>query len=255
MRGQPCPGQYAADCYSNDTAEPVSLPDGARSGATRDKLAMGWDVKVESGVAMTSNTVPTERAHLFAYLYRLRLIGRWGLMRSTVPENVAEHTYQVAILTHALATIAHDVFGRTDVPIDRAITLALFHDATEVITGDIPTPVKHHNPRVHASLRELEHLAAEQLTGLAPSPTRDTYRALIAPDETDAEAYRWVKAADKLDAYLKCLTEVAAGNPEFRVARGQLERAVTDLAMPEVEYFLRHCAPSFEMTLDELSEA
>jgi len=92
------------------------------------------------------------------------------------------------------------------------------------------------------------------VTGLAPSPTRDTYRALITPGEHDAEAYRWVKAADKLDAYLKCLTEVAAGNPEFAVARRQLERAVADLDMPEVEYFLRHCAPSFAMTLDELGE-
>ena len=239
MRGQHCQGRYAGNYCDSDIISQASLPDGAR---------------IESGVAVTENAVPAERAHLFAYLYRLRLIGRWGLMRSTVPENVAEHTYQVAILTHALATIARDVFGRTDVPIDRAITLALFHDATEVITGDIPTPVKHHNPRVHASLRELEHLAAEQLTGLAPSPTRDTYRALITPGEHDAEAYRWVKAADKLDAYLKCLTEVAAGNPEFAVARRQLERAVADLNMPEVEYFLRHCAPSFAMTLDELGE-
>ncbi|NDB71616.1 MAG: 5'-deoxynucleotidase, partial [Proteobacteria bacterium] len=180
MRGQHCQGRYAGNYCDSDIISQASLPDGPR---------------IESGVAVTENAVPAERAHLFAYLYRLRLIGRWGLMRSTVPENVAEHTYQVAILTHALATISHDVFGRTDVPIDRAITLALFHDATEVITGDIPTPVKHHNPRVHASLRELEHLAAEQLTGLAPSPTRDTYRSLITPGEHDAEAYRWVKAA------------------------------------------------------------
>ena len=100
---------------------------------------------------------------LFAYLYRLRLIGRWGLMRSSIPENVAEHTYQVALVTHALGTIAREVFGRTDVPVERAVVLALFHDATEVVTGDIPTPVKHHNPRVLESLRELEALAADQL--------------------------------------------------------------------------------------------
>ncbi|NCV02331.1 MAG: HD domain-containing protein, partial [Proteobacteria bacterium] len=120
MRGQHCQGRYAGNYCDSDIISQASLPDGPR---------------IESGVAVTENAVPAERAHLFAYLYRLRLIGRWGLMRSTVPENVAEHTYQVAILTHALATISHDVFGRTDVPIDRAITLALFHDATEVITG------------------------------------------------------------------------------------------------------------------------
>ena len=192
---------------------------------------------------------------LFAYLYRLRLIGRWGLMRSSIPENVAEHTYQVALVTHALGTIAREVFGRTDVPVERAVVLALFHDATEVVTGDIPTPVKHHNPRVLESLRELEALAADQLVAKAPEALRDAYRALIAPAPDDEEAWHWVKAADKVDAYLKCISEVALGNPEFTVARRQLEASVKGLAMPEVDYFIAHFAPGFAMTLDELSDA
>lgn len=191
---------------------------------------------------------------LFAYLYRLRLIGRWGLMRSSVPENVAEHTYQVALVTHALGTIAREVFGRTDVPVERAVVLALFHDATEVVTGDIPTPVKHHNPRVLESLRELEALAADQLIAKAPIALRDVYRALIAPTSADEVAWHWVKAADKVDAYLKCVSEVALGNPEFAVARRQLEASVKALAMPEVDYFVALFAPGFSMTLDELSE-
>ena len=192
---------------------------------------------------------------LFAYLYRLRLIGRWGLMRSSIPENVAEHTFQVALLTHALGTIAREVFGRADVPVERAVALALFHDATEVITSDIPTPVKHHNARLLASLREVEALAAEQLAAMAPDPLRATYRSLIAPGPGDDAAWQWVKAADKLDAYLKCVTEVALGNPEFVVARRQLLALVKTLAMPEVEYFLDKFAPGFAMTLDELSDA
>ena len=192
---------------------------------------------------------------LFAYLYRLRLIGRWGLMRSSIPENVAEHTYQVALVTHALGTIAREVFGRIDVPVERAVVFALFHDATEVVTGDIPTPVKHHNPRVLESLRELEALAADQLVAKAPEALRDAYRALIAPTPGDEEAWHWVKAADKVDAYLKCVSEVALGNPEFAVARRQLEASVKALAMPEVDYFIAHFAPGFAMTLDELSDA
>lgn len=192
---------------------------------------------------------------LFAYLYRLRLIGRWGLMRSSIPENVAEHTYQVALVTHALGTIAREVFGRSDVPVERAVVLALFHDATEVVTGDIPTPVKHHNPRVLESLRELECLAAEQLVAKAPPALRDAYRALITPSPGDEAAWLWVKAADKVDAYLKCISEVALGNPEFAVARRQLKSSVKALAMPEVDYFVAHFAPGFAMTLDELSDA
>ena len=192
---------------------------------------------------------------LFAYLYRLRLIGRWGLMRSSVPENVAEHTYQVALVTHALGTIAREVFGRTDVPVERAVVLALFHDATEVVTGDIPTPVKHHNPRILESLRELETLAADQLVAKAPERLRPAYRALISPSPNDEAAWHWVKAADKVDAYLKCISEVAQGNPEFAVARRQLEASVSALAMPEVDYFIDHFAPGFAMTLDELSDA
>jgi 5'-deoxynucleotidase len=192
---------------------------------------------------------------LFAYLYRLRLIGRWGLMRSSIPENVAEHTYQVALVTHALGTIAREVFGRTDVPVERAVVLALFHDATEVVTGDIPMPVKHHNPRILESLRELENLAADQLVAKAPEPLRATYRDLISPTPDDEVAWNWVKAADKVDAYLKCISEVALGNPEFAVARRQLEASVKALAMPEVDYFVAQFAPGFSMTLDELSDA
>ena len=197
-----------------------------------------------------------DSSHFFAYLYRLRLIERWSLMRNTLRESAAEHSFHVALLTHALCTIARDVFGKS-VDTSRAVTLALFHDVTEVITGDIPTPVKHHNPGILNAMREIESLAAERLLGMVPSELRDTYAPLIAHEAAtaeDVEALQFVKAADKLDAYLKCVTELAAGNREFAVAKRQIEEPLRASSLPEVRYFLERFTPSFEKTLDEITE-
>lgn len=197
--------------------------------------------------------------HLLPYLYRLRHIERWNLMRSSTSENVAEHTYHVSLLTHVLCTIARDVFGKRDVNPDRAAAFALFHDATEVFTGDIPTPVKHHNPRILANFREIESLAADRLMATIPDELQAAYRPLIAGDAGDSGGddtplMQYVKAADTLDAYLKCVSEMAAGNREFATARRQTEEKLRGLAMPEVEWLLEHMAAGFEMTIDELSE-
>jgi 5'-deoxynucleotidase len=191
--------------------------------------------------------------HFYAYLYRLRLIQRWALMRSAVPENVAEHTFQVALLTHALCTIGREVFGK-QVDAGQAVILALFHDAEEVMTGDIPSPVKHHNPGMLRSVREIESLAASELLRMVPDELVAAYRPLITAAERDPELMRWVKAADALDAYLKCAMEFAAGNREFAVAERQLEAKARQMGMPEVDYFLQHFAPSFRKTLDEITE-
>jgi 5'-deoxynucleotidase len=191
--------------------------------------------------------------HFYAYLYRLRLIDRWSLMRNTTRETAAEHSFQVALLTHALCAIGRDVFEK-DVDAGRAVVLALVHDATEVITGDVPTPVKHHNPAILSAMREVEALAAERLLGMVPEALQSTYRSLIVPTPADAALLPLVKAADKLDAYLKCVIELAAGNREFAVARRQIEEPLRRSALPEVAYFLEHFAPSFERTLDELTE-
>jgi 5'-deoxynucleotidase len=200
----------------------------------------------------------TDQSHFLAYLYRLRLIERWSLMRNTLRESAAEHSFNVALLTHALCTIGREVFGK-QLDVDKAVTLAVFHDATEVITGDIPTPIKHHNPAILASMREIETLAADRLLGMTPPALRATYAPLIAPngassDPTYAPLVPYVKAADKLDAYLKCVVELAAGNREFAVARRQIEEPLLASPLPEVRYFLEHFAPSFERTLDEISE-
>jgi 5'-deoxynucleotidase len=192
-------------------------------------------------------------SHFFAYLYRLRLIQRWILMRSAVPENVAEHSFHVALLTHALCTIARDIFGR-DVDAGQAVILALFHDVEEVLTGDLPSPVKHHNPGMLTSIREIESLASSRLLGMVPEQLAGAYRPIIGEAQRDPDLIRWVKAADTLDAYLKCAMELAVGNREFAVAKRQLEEKARGMAMPEVDYFLEHFAPSFEKTLDEIAE-
>jgi 5'-deoxynucleotidase len=190
--------------------------------------------------------------HFLAYLYRLQHIERWSLMRNTTPESVAEHCYHVALLSHVLGTIARDVFGR-DVDPDKAAAYALFHDATEVFTGDIPTPVKHHNPRILANFREIESLAADRLLGTVPEELREEYRPFLTGHNADVELTKYVKAADLLDAYLKCLSEMSAGNREFTTARRQSEEKLRKLEMPEVEWLLERLAPGFEKTIDELS--
>lgn len=185
-----------------------------------------------------------------AYLYRLQYIQRWSLMRNTHPENVAEHSFHVAILAHALCTIAQTVFDK-DVPTERVVTAALFHDAAEVLTGDIPTPVKHHNPEMLHHFRKIEGEAAFHLLALLPPEFQSTYGPLLMEPADDVRP--WVKAADRLDAYLKCSFEVMAGNREFTVAKEQCAAALEAMAMPEVTYFLETYAGAFEKTLDEIS--
>lgn len=191
--------------------------------------------------------------HFLAYLYRLQYIERWSLMRNTTAENVAEHSYHVALIAHALGSIAREIFNR-DINPDEAVTYALFHDATEVFTGDIPTPVKHHNPRILANFREIEALAADRLLATVPAELQDSYRPLLSRKPANPELEKLLKAADLLDAYLKCISEMSAGNREFATARRQSEAKLRKLDMPEVEWFLTHLAPGFERTIDELAE-
>jgi 5'-deoxynucleotidase len=189
----------------------------------------------------------------FAYMYRLRYIERWSLMRNMVKENVAEHSYHVAILTHVLCTIANEVFHR-NVATNEAVSMALFHDVTEVFTGDIPTPVKHQNPDILSNFRKIEELAADKLYEMIPQELQAIYKPLITGKTDQTTLRRYVKAADLLDAYLKCLTELSAGNREFGTAKKQIEHTIQEMDMPEVTYFLTHLAPSLEKTLDEMSQ-
>ncbi|MBQ9933195.1 MAG: 5'-deoxynucleotidase [Ruminiclostridium sp.] len=185
----------------------------------------------------------------FAYIARMRYIGRWGLMRNTVQENIQEHSHMVAVLAHALAVIRRDKFGGTVDP-GHVAAVALYHDATEIFTGDLPTPVKYANPDIQAAYKAIEQNAADRLTATLPEELRPSFAGLLS--ETDPEVTDLVKAADKLSAYLKCLEELKAGNLEFQSAANQTLEALEAYDLPELTYFMEHFLPAFQLTLDEL---
>ena len=188
--------------------------------------------------------------NFFAYISRMRYIERWALMRNALPENIQEHSHMVAVLAHALGVIRRDVFGVPCDPNEAAI-VALFHDSSEILTGDLPTPIKYHSPAISNAYREVEHIANEQLLGTLPEALRGAY-APILDGEVHERCYDLVKAADKLSAYLKCVEERKAGNHEFLSAERQTLAWLQAQHMQEIDYFLEHLAPAFELDLDEL---
>lgn len=189
------------------------------------------------------------KSHFFAYISRMRFIQRWALMRNTAPENVQEHSHQVAVLAHALAVIRNEKFGGRLDPGAVAVA-ALYHDASEILTGDMPTPIKYDNPAIQEAYKDVEKMAEQKLLGMLPSELREVYAPILTvPDE---ETRRLVKAADKLSAHIKCLEELKAGNLEFRQAAEQTRRALEGYGLPEVTYFMDTFLESFTLTLDEL---
>ena len=187
--------------------------------------------------------------HFFAYLSRMRFINRWALMRNSYTENIAEHSHQVAVLAHALAVIRNEYFeGQVDP--GAVAAAALFHDAPEIMTGDLPTPIKYHNPAIRDAYKQVEEVAAHKLLDMLPQKLRGAYEELLQP--VDEEIELLVKAADKLSAWIKCIEEMKGGNPEFRSAAIQTERALDDYHLPEVEFFKEHFMDSFKLTLDEM---
>ena len=188
--------------------------------------------------------------HFFALISRMRYIGRWGLMRNTFEENIQEHSHMVAVLAHALAVIRRDVFGG-DIDPGQAAVLALYHDAPDILTGDLPTPVKYYNPEIRDAYREVETVSARRLLSMLPDALRPAYEPLLLEDP-ESGYHAVVKAADKLSAYIKCVEELKAGNSEFRQAAEQTRQALEASPLPEVGYFLEHFMPGFELTLDEL---
>ena len=190
-------------------------------------------------------------SHLFAYLSRMKFIRRWGLMHNTYPENIQEHSLRVAMIAHALAIIRNRVFGGNVNP-ERTAVLALYHDAGEVLTGDLPAPVKYFNPDIKRAYQAIEATATEKLFNMVPDALKADYRFLFHVEEADCVHQDLVTAADKLCGYLKCLEEIGAGNQEFSKAEKALRASVESLALPEVRYFLDNFVPSFKLTLDEL---
>lgn len=185
----------------------------------------------------------------YAYISRMRYINRWGLMRNSYTENIQEHSHMVAVLAHALALIGKKIFGKDTDP-DRCSCAALFHDASEILTGDLPTPVKYYNPEIRDAYKQVEHVTCEKLLKMLPEPLRDAYRPLLF--ESDKGVYPYVKAADKLSAYIKCAEELKAGNREFESAERQTMAAMKAMEMEELDYFIENMLPAFRLTLDEL---
>ena len=185
----------------------------------------------------------------FALLSRMRYIGRWGLMRSTIPENVQEHTCETAVYAHALGIIRREVLGR---PCDaeRLAVLALYHDASEILTGDLPTPIKYHDKRIRNAYKSVEAAATEKLVNMLPPELRGAYEPVLDP--RDEELLPLVKAADKLSALVKCIEERKAGNREFAGAEAQTRSALAAMALPEVDWVMARCMDAFEKNLDEL---
>ena len=194
----------------------------------------------------------------FATISRMKYIERWALMRSSRPENLSEHALEVASIAHVLCTIGNLRYGRR-LDADRAAVIGLYHDATEIITGDMPTPVKYHNRDIRRAYKDVEEAAARRLIELLPEDLRGVYEEILLPEtreNDDGEKYllRLVKAADKLSALIKCIEEENAGNAEFRTAKQTIRDALREMSeeLPEIEDFCREFLPAYGKTLDEL---
>lgn len=190
--------------------------------------------------------------HFFAYLSRMRLIKRWGLMRNTYDENIQEHSLQVALVAHGLAVISNTYFNGHVNP-DRIVTLAVFHESGEVFTGDLATPIKYFNPEIKRAYDAIEAFAKSRLIAMLPEEMRESYQSLLFVSEEDKVLWKFVKAADKICAYLKCIEELKSGNQEFVKAEKSIRADIQALEMPETEIFMDRFAPSFGLALDELN--
>ena len=188
--------------------------------------------------------------NFFALMGRMRYIDRWGLMRNTQVENIQDHSHMVAVLAHALAVIDREKFGGRVDP-GKAAVAGLYHDASEILTGDLPTPVKYDNPAIKSAYKAVESVAADKLLSLLPEEMRGEFAPYVR-EELEPELLAVVKAADKLSAHIKCLEEVKAGNAEFRLAAEQTRKALEQMDLPALDYFMEHFLPGFELTLDEL---
>lgn len=191
--------------------------------------------------------------NFFAMMSRMKYINRWALMRNSYTENISEHSLEVSMIAHALCIIGNRRLGKK-LDADRAALIAIYHDATEIITGDMPTPIKYLNKDIKGAFKEIEAGAAERLLGMLPEDLREEYRTIFFPDEDEKYLCRLVKAADKLSALIKCIEEEKAGNLEFISAGETLKNSVTDMELEEAEIFMKEFLPAYHLTLDQLQE-
>lgn len=201
-----------------------------------------------------------EQYGFFAMLDRMQYINRWGLMRNNRTENIKEHSFDVAVIAHALCVLHNDINKDTEGAIlpdpYKVQAYALYHDCTEIITGDLPTPIKYRNEVIKEAYKEVEHEAAVRLSELLPDEMQAEYLELLDPAREDEEGrlcHRLVKAADRISAYIKCITEENSGNMEFQSAKDSIRETIDNIDLPEVRYFMEHFVPSYGYTLDQLS--
>ena len=187
----------------------------------------------------------------YALMGRMRYITRWGLMRNTFSENISEHSHQVAVLAHALALIRRDILKLPTPDPDRCAVAALYHDASEILTGDLPTPIKYYNPEIKDAYKQVEKIAGNRLLDMLPPELRASYEHLVLEDDKDLESF--VKGADKLSAHIKCLEEQKTGNTEFDSAAKQTWDAMKAMQRPELDWFLENCLGAFALNLDALT--
>ena len=190
------------------------------------------------------------RYDFYAYMDRMKYIKRWQLMRSTREENIMEHSHGVTMLAHALATIRKEVFQK-DVDVLKVVLYAVYHETSEVITGDLPTPIKYYNQGIHGAYKDLEKKACEKVVSTLPPELQNGIAPFVLADE-NSEEYKLVKCADRLSAYIKCLEELKSGNTEFSKAKKSIEADLHARGVEEVEYFFTHFIPSYLLSLDEL---
>ena len=184
----------------------------------------------------------------YAMLARMKYINRWGLMNSTRQENLSEHSLETAIIAHALAIIGNKRLGKS-INADRIAVMAIFHDCSEIITGDMPTPIKYYNPQIKQAYKAIESAAADKLLSRLPDDLREEYDPLF--DESDSELHRYIKAADKLSALIKCIEELKMGNEEFATAKQSTVNALEKMELPDVKIFMDEFLPAYSLTLDE----
>ena len=186
----------------------------------------------------------------YALMGRMRYITRWGLMRNSFSENIQEHSHMTAVLAHALALIRRDILKLPTPDPDRCAVAALYHDASEILTGDLPTPIKYYNPEIKEAYKQVERIAGNRLLDMLPQQLRSSYEQYVL--ESDETLEPIVKAADKLSAHIKCLEEQKAGNTEFDTAARQSWEAMKAMNRPELDWFLDNCLPAFALNIDQL---
>lgn len=191
-----------------------------------------------------------ENNHFFAMLSRMKYINRWGLMRNTRSENISEHSLEVAYIAHALGVINNEIFGG-NLPAERLAILGMYHDVTEIITGDMPTPVKYYSPVIRNAYSEVEHVAKDEMLSGLPQIMRKHYDRVLLETDEEEELWKYVKGADKMSALIKCIEEQQMGNQDFADAAESIELTLRNMHIPEVDYFMEEFLPAYRLTLDK----